>query len=119
MPRPHPKKGKGVWQIWTVSLVWPARWTCADTTVVKQTLSVESDWSMIMGTRADDSKLYSRQWHCGWCAKAAISLECSNSFPWPNAGLCPNSSDPFSSSRVGSGDETSGLYVIKRKSFLK
>ena len=32
-------------------------------------------------------------------------------FPGPIAGLCPNSPDPFPSLRVGSGDETSGLYV--------
>ena len=40
-------------------------------------------------------------------AKAAISLEYSNSFLWPKDNqLCPNSSDPFPSSRVGSRDET-------------
>ena len=25
-----------------------------------------SDWSAVMGARADDSNLYSRQWRCGW-----------------------------------------------------
>ena len=38
-------------------------------------------------------------------AKATISLECSNSFPWPKDCVQIHQT-PFPSSRVGSGDET-------------
>ena len=54
------------------------------------------------------------------CAKAAISLERSNSFPWPeDQGLCPNSPDPFPSQRVGSGHETRSKHNIGGGSILK
>ena len=39
------------------------------------------------------------------CAKAAISLERSNSFPWPKDCVQIHQT-PFPSQRVGSGDET-------------
>ena len=39
------------------------------------------------------------------CAKAAISLECSNSFPWPE-DCVQIYQTPFPSQRVGSGHGT-------------
>ena len=49
------------------------------------------------------------------CAKAAISLERSNSFPWPK-GCVQIHQTPFPSQRVGSGHETNviGSFSLEK-----
>ena len=46
------------------------------------------------------------------CAKAAISLERSNSFPWPEDCVQIHQT-PFPSQRVGSGHETKCHAALK------
>ena len=58
-PDPTPKRGKEVWWIWTVSLVWPAWWACTDTAVVKQILDLIGHACGC--AQMKDSNLYSRQ----------------------------------------------------------
>ena len=66
-------------------MVWPARWARADMAVVKQTLDLidQQSWARKLtiqiytaGNGAAVGELYDY-------VKAAVSLESSNSFPWP------------------------------------
>ena len=49
------------------------------------------------------------------CAKAAISLECSNFFPWPKDCVQIHQT-PFPSQRVGSGHETKVVQPLLSRS---
>ena len=74
-PDPTPKRGKGFWWIWTVPLVWLARWVRADTAVVKQTLDLIGHGCSCV--QANDSNLYSRQWRFEflWLASHMTTLK--------------------------------------------
>ena len=106
-PDPTPKGGKGVWWIWIVSLVWPA-WRAADTAQILDLIGhahgCTQGWQFKFMQQAmalcipavGESHDYTK------AASEIISLERSNSFPWPkqiHQTLFPPSGC------MGSGDE--------------
>ena len=89
-PDPTLKEGKGVWWIWTISLIWLARCARTDTAVMKQTMDLighgpDRTWGQqfkfIQLAMALCIPAVGESYDYMY-AKAAISLERSNSFPW-------------------------------------
>ena len=113
MPRPHPKKGeRDLVNLDRFLGLTGSVWARTDTVVVKQTMGHGGGCM-----HANDSNLYSRQWPCNPAVgksydytKAAISLEHSNSFPWPKDCVQIHQT-LFPPLRVGSGDKIT-VWII-------
>ena len=95
-PDPTPKRGKGVWWIWTVSLVWPARWAhrhCSSET------NLGSDWSTVW---ACGLTIYSRQWCFAFLRLVSrmttlkLQSHWSAQIPFPGPRIVSKFTRPFS-----------------------
>ena len=88
MPRPYLLRGKRVWWIWTVSLVWPALRARTDTAVLKQISDLIGQQGCAGASR--QFNLYSKQ----WCLRLAshmtvlkLQSDWNTQIPFPGQGL--------------------------------